>query len=73
MKGIWLIAATVLLLLLTLGAGPSAAAQEPIPVQFSGLLNDYSPSTVTNGPWEMHGQWTLSINAWSGWQIFRRT
>ncbi len=66
MKGIWLIAATVLLLLLTLGAGPSAAAQEPIPVQFSGLLNDYSPSTVTNGPWEMHGQWTLSINAWSG-------
>lgn len=66
MKGIWLIAATVMLSLLTLVAGPNAAAQEPTPVQFSGLLNDYSPSTVTGGPWEMHGQWTLSINARSG-------
>ncbi len=66
MKGIWLIAVTVLLSVLTLVAGPGAAAQELAPVQFSGLLNDYSPSTVTGGPWEMHGQWTMSINAWSG-------
>jgi hypothetical protein len=66
MKGIRLFAATGLLSLLTLVRGSNAAAQVPIPLQFSGLLNDYSPSTVTNGPWEMHGQWTLSINAWSG-------
>lgn len=66
MKGIRLIAAIGLVSSLALVGGPSAAAQEPTPVQFSGLLNDYSPSTVSGGPWEMHGQWTLSINAWSG-------
>ena len=66
MKRIGLIAATGLLSFLTLAAGPSAAAQEPAPLKFSGLLNDYSPSTVKGGPWEMHGQWTLSITAWSG-------
>jgi hypothetical protein len=66
MQGIRLIAITGLLSFLTLIGGPNAAAQEAVPVQFSGLLNDYSPSTVSGGPWEMHGQWTLSINAWSG-------
>lgn len=66
MKGIGLIAATGLISFLTLAAGPSSAAQEPAPLKFSGLLNDYSPSTVNGGPWEMHGQWTLSINAWTG-------
>jgi hypothetical protein len=66
MKGAGVIAATGLLSFLTLVAGPSTAAQEPAPLQFSGLINDYSPSTVSGGPWEMHGQWTLSINAWSG-------
>ncbi len=66
MKGIRLIAVTGLLSSLTLVSGPTATAQEPAPLQFSGLLNDYSPSTVSGGPWEMHGQWSLSINAWSG-------
>ncbi len=47
-------------------AVPAAGAQNRIPVEFSGLLNDYSPSTVTGGPWEMHGQWKLSIDPWSG-------
>lgn len=66
MKAIGLIAATTLLSCCTLAVGSSAAAQQRTPVQFSGLINDYSPSTVSGGPWEMHGQWTLSINAWSG-------
>ncbi len=66
MKGIRLIAVTGLLSFLVLVSGPNATAQEPAPLQFSGLLNDYSPSTVSGGPWEMHGQWSLSINAWSG-------
>jgi hypothetical protein len=66
MKEVRVIAATGLLSFLTLVAGSSTAAQEPAPLQFSGLINDYSPSTVSGGPWEMHGQWTLSINAWSG-------
>jgi hypothetical protein len=62
MKEIRLTAAAGLLSCLTLAASPSAGAPDPAPAQFSGLLNDYSPSTVKGGPWEMHGQWTLSIN-----------
>jgi hypothetical protein len=38
-----------------------ALAQDRKPVHFSGLVNDYSPSTVKGGPWEMHGQWTLDL------------
>jgi hypothetical protein len=66
MKRFRLFAAAGLLSTVTLVAGPHLAAQDQIPLQFSGLLNDYSPSTVANGPWEMHGQWTMSIDPWSG-------
>ncbi|MFZ1940762.1 MAG: hypothetical protein WBA18_16425 [Terracidiphilus sp.] len=66
MKGISLIWAAGVLAGLALAAGPRAGGQEPTPLQFSGLLNDYSPSTVKGGPWEMHGQWILSINPRSG-------
>jgi hypothetical protein len=66
MKGIRLLAGAGLLSCLVLAAAPGADAQGPVPMQFNGLLNDYSPSTVKGGPWEMHGQWTLSINPWSG-------
>jgi hypothetical protein len=66
MKGIGLFVSIGLLLSFTPVSGPNAAAQEPAPLQFSGLINDYSPSTVNGGPWEMHGQWTMSINAWTG-------
>ena len=50
----------LLLLLLVSGAGALAQEQRPA-VHLSGLLNDYSPSTVKGGPWEMHGQWTLDV------------
>jgi hypothetical protein len=66
MKHIRCIAATGLLSVLASVAIPAAVAQEPVPAQFSGLLNDYVPSTVKGGPWELHGQWTLSVNEWSG-------
>jgi hypothetical protein len=48
--------------LLVLVAGASAFGQVPAPVHFSGLINDYTPSTVKGGPWEMHGEWTLDVN-----------
>jgi hypothetical protein len=66
MKRIRFVAVAGLLSGLTLAASPSARAQDPAPLKLNGLLNDYSPSTVSGGPWEMHGQWTLSINPWSG-------
>jgi hypothetical protein len=32
-------------------------------MQFTGVINDYSPSTSTPmGPWEMRGPWTLTLN-----------
>jgi hypothetical protein len=36
--------------LLLLVSGTCALAQAPKPVHFSGLINDYSPSTVNGGP-----------------------
>jgi hypothetical protein len=38
-----------------------ALAQRPLAVHFGGVLNDYSPSTVKGGPWEMHGTWSLDL------------
>jgi hypothetical protein len=38
-------------------------AQTPTPTQFSGVINDYTPSTSSPmGPWEMRGPWTLTLN-----------
>jgi hypothetical protein len=45
---------------LTLLSTGAALAQKTI--HFSGLVNDYSPSTVKGGPWEMHGQWTMDVS-----------
>ena len=30
-------------------------------VHFKGMINDYSPSVVTGGPYEMHGPWSLDV------------
>ena len=39
-------------------SGPNFA-----PTQFSGVINDYSPTTSSPmGPWEMRGPWTLTLN-----------
>jgi hypothetical protein len=39
-----------------------AQAQESRRVHFSGLINDYSPSTVSGGPYEIRGQWSLDVD-----------
>jgi hypothetical protein len=45
---------------LMLAAG-LAPAQDLRLVQFKGLINDYSPSTVSGGPWEIRGTWFLDV------------
>jgi len=45
----------------TLLSTAAALAQVLPAVNFTGLINDYSPSTVSGGPWEMHGQWSLDL------------
>ena len=37
------------------------AAQDLRIVHFKGVINDYSPSTVSGGPWEMRGAWSLDV------------
>ena len=48
---------------LVLAASTAALAQEwRHPVHFRGVINDYTPSTVTpKGPWEIRGPWTLDL------------
>jgi hypothetical protein len=39
-------------------------AQTAAPTQFSGVIEDYTPSTTSPmGPWEMRGPWSLTLNA----------
>jgi hypothetical protein len=51
---------------LALIAATSALAQGPAPVHFKGLINDYSPSTVKGGPYEIRGDWSLDLDGVSG-------
>lgn len=61
MKSETLTSAIRTLSILCLASAMCALAQDRRPTHFSGLINDYSPSTVKGGPWEMHGQWTLDL------------
>lgn len=47
---------------LTLGA-VRAQSQDSKPFNhLAGLINDYGPATISGGPYEMRGPWTLDIN-----------
>jgi hypothetical protein len=47
--------------LLSLFVGTAAVAEDFRPGFLSGVINDYSPSNVKGGPWEMHGQWSMDL------------
>src|SRR5579862_3765347 len=66
MKGIAFTRFAVLLSAVSLVAGASAWAQDHAPIHFAGLLNDYVPATSTAPLYEMHGTWTMDIDARSG-------
>ena len=51
---------------LALIAATGAVAQVPAPVHFTGLINDYSPSTIKGGPYEIRGDWSLDLHGESG-------
>jgi hypothetical protein len=36
-------------------------AQDLRIVKFKGLINDYSPSTVAGGPYEIRGEWSVDV------------
>jgi hypothetical protein len=55
------------------GLPRALAAERPrLPEHFSGLLNDYTPGapTVTGGPYEMHGKWSLDLSEERGSATF---
>jgi hypothetical protein len=57
-------ASLALLAIGVVGSSLAVAGDQPrLPVHFSGLLNDYTPPapTVTGGPYEMHGKWSLHL------------
>lgn len=53
--------ASCIVSVLVLSAAAAAPAQE-LPGHLSGLINDYTPSTVKGGPYEMRGTWSLNVN-----------
>lgn len=63
-------------LVLGIGALSRALAGLPrLPAHFSGLLNDYTPSSVNGvpikgGPYEMHGKWSLDVDQVRGTAVF---
>jgi hypothetical protein len=52
------------------GTATQAFAADPprLPAHFSGVFNDYTPAppTVSGGPYEMHGKWSLRLNERGG-------
>jgi hypothetical protein len=43
----------------------AAVAQSSTQMRFSGVINDYTPATVS-GPWEIRGEWSLQLTGDSG-------
>ena len=60
----WAICSAVVVVLVV-GAGVLATPR--MPEHFSGVINDYSPASVTpSGPWEIRGPWSVKLKDESG-------
>ncbi|MGA8101928.1 MAG: hypothetical protein WB869_07240 [Candidatus Acidiferrales bacterium] len=59
--------AVKIMVVLALAVATGARAQAPTPRHFSGVINDYTPASVTPmGPWEIRGPWSLKLKEESG-------
>jgi hypothetical protein len=58
--------ASCILSAIVLSFAVAAPTQERLPEHLSGLINDYTPSTVKGGPYEMRGTWSLNLHERSG-------
>jgi hypothetical protein len=43
---------------------------DTLPAHFGGLLNDHTPASVSGGPYEMRGKWTLDVDERRGTGAF---
>lgn len=57
---LWAVPAVVVLTL-TIGVGAMGQESRSF-ARFSGQIDDYTPSTVKGGPYEMHGTWSLVLH-----------
>jgi hypothetical protein len=58
---LWTIPVLAIVILALGAATPAQGPLGPPPLHFAGLVNDYTPSNVTGGPYEMRGTWSLDI------------
>jgi hypothetical protein len=58
--------ATPLFAAMAIASSCGLVAQDPPRMHLGGLINDYTPSTVSGGPWTMHGEWTIDLHRYSG-------
>jgi hypothetical protein len=49
-----------------MAVGSGTMAQDPRPVHFTGVINDYSPISGGTTAWELHGPWSLALNEETG-------
>src|SRR5579863_3998547 len=57
-----LCAAQIGLLVLMVSVGALAQNRATERLNFSGVINAYSPQTTTTGPYEVRGPWNLQLN-----------
>jgi hypothetical protein len=71
-KHLWFVA-LIGLLVLVASVGAVAQNRAPERLNFSGLINAYSPQTSTTGPYEVRGTWNLLLRGNSGKADFSAT
>jgi hypothetical protein len=59
----FLIAAVVTIIA---GLPSQGVAQTGTPMMFGGIIDDFTPVLDANGPWQVSGQWSLSLTGASG-------
>jgi hypothetical protein len=52
------------------GLSSAGEHQSPLPIHYVGFINDFTASTVKNGPYEMRGKWTLDVDSRRGTSQF---
>ena len=60
-----LLIASVLVATICVSAG-QAVAQSAMPMRLGGIIDDFTPVVDANGPWQVSGQWSLTLTGYSG-------
>ena len=50
-------------MVVTLMSQALAEPDPPTPMRFSGIIDDFTPVLDSNGPWQVSGQWSLTLHS----------